>query len=85
VKGLCVELGSRGITVNAVAPGWVDTGMADAAIMDKGRDEIARQIPIGRIATAEDVAGPIAFLCSELGRHVTGEVLNVNGGAVLAG
>ena len=85
VKGLCVELGSRGITVNAVAPGWVDTEMADAALMDKGRDEIARQIPIGRIATAEDVAGPIAFLCSELGRHVTGEVLNVNGGAVLAG
>jgi 3-oxoacyl-[acyl-carrier protein] reductase len=85
VKGLCVELGARGITVNAVAPGWVDTEMAEAALAEEGRDRIASQIPIGRIATAEDVAGPIVFLCSELGRHVTGEVLNVNGGAVLVG
>ena len=85
VKGLCVELGSRGITVNAVAPGWVDTEMAEAALEGEGREAIARQIPIGRIAIAEDVAGPIVFLCSELGRHVTGEVLNVNGGSVLVG
>jgi 3-oxoacyl-[acyl-carrier protein] reductase len=85
VKGLCVELGARGITVNAVAPGWVDTEMAEAALMGEGRDEIESQIPIGRIATPQDVAGPIVFLCSELGRHVTGEVLNVNGGSVLVG
>lgn len=85
VKGLCIEVGSRGITVNAVAPGWVDTEMAEAALEDGGRTRIASQIPIGRIATAEDVAGPILFLCSELGRHVTGEVLNVNGGSVLVG
>ena len=85
VKGLCVELGGRGITVNAVAPGWVETEMAAAALAGEGRERIASQIPIGRIATAEDVAGPILFLCSELGRHVTGEVLNVNGGSVLAG
>lgn len=85
VKGLCVELGSRGITVNAVAPGWVDTDMAAAALAGPGRARVASQIPLGRIATPEDVAGPIVFLCSDLARHVTGEVLNVNGGSVLAG
>jgi len=85
VKGLCVEVGGRGITVNAVAPGWVDTEMAEAALVGAGREHIASQIPIGRVATAEDIAGPIVFLCSELGRHVTGEVLNVNGGSVLVG
>lgn len=85
VKGLCVELGPRGITVNAVAPGWVDTEMAAPALDEEGRERIERGIPIGRIATSEDVAGPIVFLCSALGRHVTGEVLNVNGGSVLVG
>lgn len=85
VKGFCIELAPRGITVNAVAPGWIDTEMAHPAFEDGGRERIAASIPIGRIATAADVAGPIVFLCSELGRHVTGEVLNVNGGAVLVG
>jgi 3-oxoacyl-[acyl-carrier protein] reductase len=85
VKGLCVELGSRDITVNAVAPGWIDTEMVTEAVEGTGLDHITSGIPLGRIATAEDVAGPILFLCSELGRHVTGEVLNVNGGAVLVG
>ncbi len=85
VKGFCVELAPRGITVNAVAPGWIDTEMAHPAFGEGERERIARSIPIGRIATADDVAGPIVFLCSALGRHVTGEVLNVNGGAVLVG
>jgi len=85
VKGLCVEVSDRGITVNAVAPGWIDTEMSESAYAGGRKEEIAASIPIGRIATAEDVAGPILFLCSELGRHVTGEVLNVNGGAVLVG
>ncbi|HEX9887095.1 MAG TPA: SDR family NAD(P)-dependent oxidoreductase [Longimicrobiales bacterium] len=85
VKGLCVELGGRGVTVNAVAPGWIDTEMAEPAFGEGGRERIAAGIPIGRIASAEDVAGPILFLCSHLGRHVTGEILNVNGGAVLVG
>lgn len=85
VKGLCVELGARGITVNAVAPGWIDTEMSAGALQGEGRARVAAGIPIGRIATSEDVAGPILFLCSELGRHVTGEILNVNGGAVLVG
>lgn len=85
VKGLCVELAPRGVTVNAVAPGWIDTEMSESAFGDGGRERIARTIPLGRIASGEDVAGPIVFLCSELARHVTGEILNVNGGAVLVG
>lgn len=85
VKGLCIELAPRGVTVNCVAPGWVETEMAEPALAHGGRERIAASIPLGRIATAEDVAGPILFLCSRLARHVTGEVLNVNGGAVLVG
>lgn len=85
VKGFCVELGPRGVTVNSVAPGWIDTEMAHPAFEGGERERIAGAIPLKRIATAEDVAGPIVFLCSELGRHVTGEILNVNGGAVLVG
>ena len=85
VKSFCIELAPRGITVNCVAPGWVDTEMSAAAYQNGGRERIAASIPIGRIATADDVAGPVVFLCSELGRHVTGEILNVNGGSVLAG
>jgi 3-oxoacyl-[acyl-carrier protein] reductase len=85
VKGLCVELGARGITVNSVAPGWIDTEMAHPAMEGESRAAIAAGIPIGRIPPAEDIAGPILFLCSELARHITGEILNVNGGAVLVG
>ena len=85
VKSFCVELAPLGITVNCVAPGWVDTEMSASAFRDGGRERIAASIPIGRIASAEDVAGPVLFLCSALARHVTGEILNVNGGAVLAG
>jgi 3-oxoacyl-[acyl-carrier protein] reductase len=85
VKGFCIELAPRGITVNCVAPGWIDTEMSASAFEGDARARIASGIPIGRIATAEDVAGPIIFLCSEMGRHVTGEILNVNGGAVLVG
>ena len=85
VKGFCVELAPRRVTVNAVAPGWIDTEMSASALDGDARDKVAAAIPIGRIATADDVAGPIVFLCSELGRHITGEILNVNGGAVLVG
>jgi len=84
-KSLAVELAPRGITVNSVAPGWVDTEMAAGAMASGGRERIAATIPIGRVATARDIAGPITFLCSDLARHVTGEILNVNGGSVLCG
>jgi len=85
VKSLAVELASREVTVNAVAPGWVDTEMVAEALDAEGRDRIAKAIPIGRVATARDIAGPITFLCSDFARHITGEILNVNGGSVLCG
>ena len=83
-KSLAIEY-APGIVVNCVAPGWVDTEMSALAFTPENRVRIQASIPIGRIATAEDIAGPILFLCSPLARHVTGEVLNVNGGSVLCG
>jgi 3-oxoacyl-[acyl-carrier protein] reductase len=59
--------------------------MSDPAYKGGEKERIARTIPLGRIATAEDIAGPIVFLCSALARHVTGEIFNVNGGSVLCG
>ena len=85
VKSLAIELAPRGITVNSVAPGWVDTEMVVDALDAGGRERIAAGIPIGRIASARDIAGPIVFLCSDEARHITGEILNVNGGSVLCG
>lgn len=85
-KSLASELAGWQINVNAVAPGWVDTQMtADALGSLDQRQAIAAGIPIGAIATPEDVAGPIAFLCTGWARHITGEIVNVNGGAVLCG
>ncbi|MGH7648211.1 MAG: SDR family NAD(P)-dependent oxidoreductase [Gemmatimonadaceae bacterium] len=85
VKSLAVELASRDVTVNSVAPGWVDTEMCAEPFEGGGRERIAAGIPLGRVASARDIAGPIVFLCSDLARHVTGEILNVNGGSVLCG
>jgi 3-oxoacyl-[acyl-carrier protein] reductase len=73
------------LTVNCVAPGWIDTDMSASVLTGEYRARVERSIPLHRIASAEDVAGPILFLCSPLARHVTGEVLNVNGGSVLCG
>jgi 3-oxoacyl-[acyl-carrier protein] reductase len=84
-KSLAVELAPREITVNSVAPGWVDTDMVAAPMAGEGRARIEAGIPLGRVASADDIAGPILFLCSPLARHVTGEILNVNGGSVLCG
>ena len=83
-KSVAVELAERDVTVNCVAPGWIDTEMVEKP-MSEGRARIEAGIPLGRVASADDVAGPIVFLCSALARHVTGEVLNVNGGSVLCG
>ena len=85
VKSLAVELGPRDITVNCVAPGWVDTEAVERPFADGGRARIEAGIPLRRVASAADIAGPILFLASSLARHVTGEVLNVNGGSVLCG
>ena len=84
-KSLAAELGAFGINVNAVAPGWVDTDMTAAALEAEGREAASRSIPVGRVATADDIALPVVFLCSDWARHITGEILNVNGGSVLCG
>jgi len=83
-KSLAIEC-APDITVNSVAPGWVDTEMSWPAFGDGARERIAATIPLRRIPPAEDLAGPVLFLCSDLARHITGEILNVNGGSVLCG
>jgi 3-oxoacyl-[acyl-carrier protein] reductase len=85
-KSLAEELGAWGINVNAVAPGWVDTEMTREALGDAAtRERIVGTIPVGKIATPEDIAAPVVFLCTDWARHITGEILNVNGGSVLCG
>src|ERR1700735_2777486 len=86
VKGLSTELASSGIFVNCVAPGWVNTDMSAGALADpKVGEEIRQTIPLGRAGTPEEIAAPVLFLCTEHASFITGEVFNVNGGAVLAG
>ena len=85
-KSLSTELAAAGIYVNCVAPGWVDTDMSAGAIADpKSGDEIRSTIPMGRVGRPEEIAAPVLFLCTEHASFITGEVFNVNGGAVLAG
>lgn len=85
-KGLSTELAAAGIYVNSVAPGWVDTDMSAETIADpKSGEQIRGTIPMGRVARPEEIAGPILFLCTEHASFITGEVFNVNGGAVLTG
>ena len=86
VKGLSTELAPDHIYVNCVAPGWVATDMAAPALNDPPtREKIFRTIPLGRVGTPEEIAGPILFLCTPYAGFITGEVFNVNGGAVLVG
>ncbi len=86
VKGLSTELARHNILVNCVAPGWVGTDMSNPVLDTKaGRKFALAQIPLKRVATAEEIAGPILFLASDLATFITGEVLNVNGGSVLCG
>jgi 3-oxoacyl-[acyl-carrier protein] reductase len=85
-KGLSTELAPFGIYVNCVAPGWVETPMTEGALADpEYRAEIFSKIPLGRVATPEEIAAPILFLCTPYAGFITGEVFNVNGGAVLVG
>lgn len=84
MKSLASELASFGINVNCIAPGWVETEMTIDVLGDKQRlDSIVKEIPKGRVAQPEDIAGPIVFLCSTWADHITGDVLSVNGGSVL--
>ena len=84
-KSLAPELIQYNIRVNCVAPGWVDTDMSHESLTGPERDDILSKIPMGRAGTAEELAGPILFLASDLSTFITGEILNVNGGAVLCG
>jgi 3-oxoacyl-[acyl-carrier protein] reductase len=86
VKGLASELGPQNILVNCVAPGWVDTDMSASVLRTKGGLKGALvPIPVKRVGTAEEIAGPILFAASDLATFVVGEVINVNGGSVLCG
>ncbi len=86
VKGLSTELAADGIHVNCVAPGWVDTEMAAPALNDpRLRERAMSVIPLGRVGKPEEIAAPILFLCTEHAGFITGEIFNVNGGAVLVG
>ena len=86
VKGLSTELICDGIYVNCVAPGWVETDMSQPVMSDpKALEVVVRAIPVGRMATPVELAAPILFLCTEHAGFITGEVFNVNGGAVLTG
>lgn len=83
-KSLAVELGKYNITVNSVAPGWVKTDMTRDVFENKHEEvKIIKEIPLRKIAVPEDVAGAVIFLASDLASHITGSIINVNGGSVL--
>ena len=85
-KGLSTELAPYGIRVNCVAPGWVATDMTAPTLADPAtQKKVHAAIPLGRVGTPEEIAGPILFLCTRHAGFITGEVFNVNGGAVLVG
>ncbi|MGD0910755.1 MAG: SDR family oxidoreductase [Terracidiphilus sp.] len=85
-KSLSTELAPKGIMVNCVAPGWVRTDMSAATLADPVLGpKIGAGIPVGRVATPREIAGPVLFLCTPLAGFISGEILNVNGGAVLVG
>jgi 3-oxoacyl-[acyl-carrier protein] reductase len=85
-KGLSTELAPDGIYVNCVAPGWVETDMTASALGETTtRAAILSKIPLGRAAKPQEIAAPILFLCTPHAGFITGEIFNVNGGAVLVG
>ncbi len=82
-KSLAKEVGSRNITVNAVAPGFIDTDMT-RSLPEEHKKSLLGQIPLGRLGESEEIAGAVAFLCSPDGSYITGETLHVNGGMFMA-
>lgn len=85
-KGLSTELSPFGIRVNCVAPGWVETPMTASTLSDpESRRKVFGTIPLGRVGTPDEIAAPILFLCTKYAGFITGEIFNVNGGAVLVG
>ena len=81
-KSVARELAPRGVTVNAVAPGFIDTDMT-RALPEEAKNTLTSGIPLGRLGTAQDVADAVAFLCSDRASYITGAVLNVNGGMAM--
>jgi 3-oxoacyl-[acyl-carrier protein] reductase len=85
-KSLAAELAPFGVRVNCVAPGWVATDMAAPALADPNeRKKVLSTIPLGRVGTPAEIAAPVVFLCTKGAAFITGEIFNVNGGAVLVG
>lgn len=85
-KAIAAELAPHGIIANCVSPGWVYTDMTSADLDDRRQiGQINKSIPRGRVATPEEIAGPVVFLASDLANHIVGAVINVNGGSVLFG
>jgi 3-oxoacyl-[acyl-carrier protein] reductase len=84
-KSLAVELAEYNIRVNCVAPGWVETDMTREVLESSEADTVLKKIPLGRVAVPDEIAGPVLFLASDMATFITGEILNVNGGAVLCG
>jgi 3-oxoacyl-[acyl-carrier protein] reductase len=82
-KAIAIEIASRNITVNAVAPGFIETPMTDV-LTDNMKEELKKRIPLGRMGSARDVAAAIVFLASDEAAYITGHVLDVNGGMYLA-
>ncbi len=82
-KSLAQEVGSRGVTVNAVAPGFIDTDMT-RELPDAQRDALLGSIPLGRLGQPEEIAGVVSFLASDAAAYVTGETIHVNGGMYMA-
>lgn len=82
-KSLARELASRGVTVNAVSPGFIDTDMTAAHVVGEAREALIKQIPLGRIGAARDVAEAVRFLVSREAGYITGQVLRVNGGLLM--
>lgn len=82
-RALARELGSRSITVNCVAPGFIDTDMT-RALTDDQRDQMLGQIPLGRLGAASEIAAAVGFLCSDAGAYITGETININGGMYMS-
>ncbi len=82
-KSLAREIGSRNITVNTVAPGFIDTDMT-RELPDEQRKALASQIPLGRLGSADEVAAAVVFLASPAAAYITGETIHVNGGMFMA-
>jgi 3-oxoacyl-[acyl-carrier protein] reductase len=82
-RALAREVGSRGITVNAVAPGFIATDMT-ATLSEEQRTALEKQVPLERLGTVDDIAETVLFLCTPGAGYITGEVINVNGGMYMA-